>query len=294
MSGNPDTSPDVGNYEGYVFDAENAAEMARLMVQDQVITQAMGGPLPEQTDLSGIFHALDIACGPGGWLFDVAARYPHIQAVGIDKSQLMIEYASHLAASQQFSNLRFQVMDATRPLAFPDHTFDLVNARLLVGVLLKEQWPTLLAECFRILKPGGILRLTEAEWGFTTGPIYDTCTRLAFLGGYRSGHSFSPHGRTCGITPVLRPLMQQAGYQVLGQRAHAVDYSAGTAAHQSNMQNLLVSYKLLQPFLLQMQVATQEELDQLHAQLEGELLADDFCAIDYYLTVWGRKPASDR
>lgn len=293
MTDRLEASPGVGNYEGYIIDAENAAEMARLMVQDQVITQAMGGPLPEQADLSGIFQVLDIACGPGGWLFDVASQYPHMQVVGIDISQLMVEYASSIAASQQLSNVSFRLMDVTRPLDFPDHTFDLVNARLLLGVLLKEQWPALLAECFRLLKPGGILRLTEAEWGFTNSPAYDTCMRLAILSAYRSGHSFSPRGRTCGMTHMLRRLMQEAGYQVLGQQAHAVDYSVETAAHQSNVQNALVFYKLIQPFLVQMQVATQEELDQLYAQVEQEVQADDFCAIDYYLTVWGRKPESD-
>src|SRR5712691_6343042 len=41
-------------YEGYALDAENAAEMARLMVQDRVLTAAMGGVLPEQTTLTGV------------------------------------------------------------------------------------------------------------------------------------------------------------------------------------------------------------------------------------------------
>ncbi|MBV9227881.1 MAG: hypothetical protein JOZ18_01115 [Chloroflexi bacterium] len=92
---------------------------------------------------------------------------------------------------------------------------------------------------------------------------------------------------------MLHRLMQQAGYQVMGQRAYAVDYSAGTEAHVSNVHNFLVFYKLLQPFLAQMHLATQEELDHLHARMEAEMMALDFCAIDYYLTVWGRRPASD-
>jgi tRNA G46 methylase TrmB len=67
-------------YEGYINDAENAAEMARLMVQEQLLTQAMGGVLAEQTDLSGIRHVLDLGCGPGGWILSVAQQYPDIQA----------------------------------------------------------------------------------------------------------------------------------------------------------------------------------------------------------------------
>ena len=45
----------------YFIDAENAAEMARLMIQDHLLTQAMGGLVPEQSDLSQVYHVLDIA-----------------------------------------------------------------------------------------------------------------------------------------------------------------------------------------------------------------------------------------
>jgi len=71
-----------------------------------------------------------------------------------------------------------------------------------------------------------------------------------------------------------------------------VDYSTGTAVHESNVQNHLVVCKLLQPFLVKMQVATMEELQRLHEQAEKEMQAEDFCAVDYYLTVWGRKRES--
>ena len=86
--------------------------------------------------------------------------------------------------------------------------------------------------------------------------------------------------------------MRQAGYQNLQHRAHAVDYSAGAESHESNVQNFLVFYKLFQPFLAQMQVATAEELQRIYEQMEEEMQSEDFCAIDYYLTVWGRKSES--
>ena len=288
MTNTPDAS-DAQGYEGYVLPAENAAEMARLMLQDHMLTQAMGGPLPEQADLSQISQVLDIGCGSGGWLFDVVQQYPHIHAVGIDISQLMIQYANSLVGSQQFPNAQFRVMDATQPLDFPDNTFDLVNARILTGFLSTRQWPALLAECYRITKPGGILRLTEAEWGFTESAAYERLVGLCYIANVKAGHSFSPSGRTYGTTNALRPLMQRAGYEVMGHQAHAVDYSAGTEDHDSNCQNLLVFHKLFQPFLVQMHVATQQELDQLYAQTEKDMHAEDFSAIDYFLTVWGRK-----
>ncbi len=174
MTDSMDSSSGAHRYEGYALDAENAAEMARLMVQDRLLTQAMGGVLPEQSDLSQVYHVLDIACGPGGWLLDLVTQYPHMQGVGIDISQLMMEYASSLATSQGLSNVQFHVMDAMQPLHFSDNTFDLVNGRIFTGFLSTHQWSALLQECARITRPGGILRFTEAEWGFTNSAAYDT------------------------------------------------------------------------------------------------------------------------
>src|SRR5947209_19435692 len=131
MTDSTDSSSGTHRYEGYALDAENAAEMARLMIQDRLLTQAMGGVVPEPIDLSQVYHALDIGCGPGGWLLDVGTQYPHIQGIGIDISHLMTQYATSLATAQDLSNVRFEVMDATQPLHFADNTFDLVNGRIL-------------------------------------------------------------------------------------------------------------------------------------------------------------------
>jgi SAM-dependent methyltransferase len=288
MTDIPDSQPSPQGHEGYVVDAENAAEMARLMVLQQVLTQAMGGVLSEQENLAEIRDVLDIGCGPGAWALDVAQQYPHMHLVGIDMSHLMIAYANNLATLRELAQARFAVMDATKPLSFSDASFDLVNGRILTGFLTREQWSELLAECARITRPGGILRLTEGEWGFTNSAAFDRLMEMSNKAMSIGLHSFSPRGRTIGTANVLRRLVQEAGYEVLGYRAHAVDYSAGTDLHEGNIQNFLVFQKLFQPFLVQMQLATQEELDALYQQFEQEVNAPTFCGVDYYLTVWGR------
>ncbi len=76
------------NETTYFVDAENAAEMARLMNQDRIITKNMGGLFPEQFDLSRVSDVLDIGCGPSGWVLDVAYTYPTMHVAGIDVSRL--------------------------------------------------------------------------------------------------------------------------------------------------------------------------------------------------------------
>ena len=119
-------------------------EKVRLIEQDRHFNRAMGGLLAEQPEsvLASVRRVLDVASGPGGWALDLAQQYPDIQVVGVDIDEGMIQYANTMARASGLDNALFQVMDATKPLDFPDESFDLVNARFLVGFLTREQWPT--------------------------------------------------------------------------------------------------------------------------------------------------------
>src|SRR5689334_3029015 len=105
------TGDSSGGEGGYFNDPESAAEMARLLEQDRLITAGMGGLFSERSDLAGIHHLLDVACSPGGWALQVARSYPDVEVVGIDISRTMIDYASAQARQQGVGNASFRVMD---------------------------------------------------------------------------------------------------------------------------------------------------------------------------------------
>lgn len=151
MSSNP--SPE----HTYILDPENPAEMARLIAFDQVTTKAMKGSLAEQSPetIATLQTILDVACGPGSWVLDVAFAHPDIEVAGVDISTVMIDYANARASSQQIPNASFGSMDINKPLDFSDASFDLVNARFINGVLRRESWTPFVAECTRLLRPGG-------------------------------------------------------------------------------------------------------------------------------------------
>jgi ubiquinone/menaquinone biosynthesis C-methylase UbiE len=86
-------------------------------------------------DLSEVHDILDIACGPGSWVLDVAFEYAKKRVMGIDLSRLVIEYTRAQARVQGLDNASFKVMDALKPLELPDNSFDLVNARFLFGFM---------------------------------------------------------------------------------------------------------------------------------------------------------------
>src|SRR5581483_8063734 len=145
----------------YVFDAESSLEMARLINQDRMMTQAMGGPLAGIADPASLQNVLDLGCGPGGWALDVAFACPDANVEGVDSSRMLVDYANARARTQQLFNASFGLMDITQALEFPDASFDVVNARFLMAALKREAWSPLLKECTRVLRPGGLLRLTE-------------------------------------------------------------------------------------------------------------------------------------
>lgn len=273
----------------YVIDSESAAEMARLMRQDHLLTQGMGGIFPENIDLSNVQRILDIACGPGGWVLETAFAHNDIEVVGVDISERMINYARTQAQVQQLDNANFYVMNALKPLNFPDASFDLINTRLIVAFMLPEVWPLFLQECQRLLRPGGVVRLTDLEWGLSNKEAYEKYCGLFNQALQRAGQSFSPNGIHMGLIPMLRRLIQESGFVQIGQKAHAIEFSYGTEAHEGFYHDLAAAFKLLQPFITKWQVATQEELGELYQQALADMQAEDFCALWILLTVWGTK-----
>lgn len=274
----------------YFIDHESGAEMARLLDHDRLITKGMGGLLPERSnDFTGLHRVLDLGCGPGGWVQEVAFANREVEAVGVDISQQMIAYAQMQAEVQGLTNAQFRVMDITQPLDFPDDFFDLVNARQ-IAFLPPAAWPPFLQECLRITRHDGIIRLTETEGNISTSPADEQMGLLFFQALKRTGQSFSPTGQHLGIAPMLPQLLREAGWQHVQLRAHAIEYSTGTEGHASFCKDFQVFFKLMQPFLVQTRVTTQEAVDQLHEQMIVEMLQDNLRGVHLLFTAWGEKP----
>jgi ubiquinone/menaquinone biosynthesis C-methylase UbiE len=280
------------NDNTYVLDPESPTEMARLINLDRVMTSAMGGPFSGVPRLPEEAKVLDLACGPGSWVLDVAFEHPNFEVAGVDISSTMIGYANARARTQNLPNASFGVMDITQPLDFSDNTFDLLNARLLVAVLHREAWAPFLEECTRILKPGGILRLTEPvdAAGITTSASYERWGQFSYQALWRAGYGFSTNGNTLGITTVLPRMLRKLKYQNVHNLAHTLEFSAGSDAWQDFYHNAQVLYNTAPPFFIKAGVTTQEEIDQLYQQMLIEWLSDEFCGMWHFVTAVGEKP----
>jgi ubiquinone/menaquinone biosynthesis C-methylase UbiE len=147
-----------------VFDRNSKEELLRLSIQDQMITAAMGGVLPEHPHPAKLRRVLDIGSGPGNWLIETAKTYPEIETlIGIDISKPMVEYAREQAKTQMAHRVEFHVMDALLILEFPSDFFDLVNLRFGISFLRTWDWPKMLSEMQRVSRAGGVIRITDEE-----------------------------------------------------------------------------------------------------------------------------------
>jgi len=275
----------------YLLDAGSPAEMARLIDQDRILTKSMGGPLVGLPDPSTFNTVLDLGCGPGGWILDVAFAYPHLEVAGVDISQIMINYANARARSQYLSNASFGIMDITKPLDFADNSFSLVNARCLSAVLRRDAWPAFIAECYRILHPGGTLRLTElVDIGITNSPSYERIADLWYLASWKAGYGFSSDGRNLGISHMLPSLLRNIKMQNIQYKAHVLEISTNTEAWPEFYYNAEVGGQQVRPFLVKTGLITQMDLELLYQQAIIEILSENFCGMWHHMSAWGNKP----
>jgi ubiquinone/menaquinone biosynthesis C-methylase UbiE len=279
------------NLNTYVFDADNPTELARLIHQDRIITQAMGGPLSSVVvDPSTLRNIVDLGCGPGGWVLDVAFALPDAEVEGFDSSQPMVDYANARARTQQLPNASFGAMDITHPFELPDAAFDLVNARFLMGVLKREAWQPFLDECHRILRPGGLLRLTEAaEFGQTTSVAVDKLLTLTRQALYQLGYGFTSE-QGMYILPKLLSYNKQQRYQNIQVRASALHYSSDTEAWADQFHNLDIITQQMKSVLLKLGLINEELFDDLYQEAIIDMQQSSFCGIVHITSIVGKKP----
>lgn len=281
-------TPDTTNT--YIFDPESPAEMGRLINQGRQLTASMGGVFAGLPDTSQLHNILDVACGPGDWVLDAAFEHPEIEVAGIDISRTMIDHANARARTQHLTNASFGVMDITQPLDFADEAFDLLNARYLCAVLRREVWPAFIAECTRLVRRGGILRLTEPlDFGVSNSPIGTRLGNLFYQTLWRNGYGFSTDGSTIGITYVLPSLLREVGYQDIQLRAHVTEVSAGTDGWAEAYHNAQVAYHQSLPLFVKLGLITEEEKELLYQQVLAEMRAKDFYSAWHNVTVWGTR-----
>lgn len=277
----------TGTY--FVQDQRSEEELQRLANQDQLVTASMGGVLAEQGTPGAFRRVLDVACGVGGWAIDAARTSPEMTLVGIDLNPRMIAYAREQATSQELeSRVTFRVMDALRSLDFADASFDLVNLRFAVSFVRTWEWPRLLGELWRVLRPGGVIRLTDEEIIHqSNSPAAMEFCDLLLCALFRSGHVFARE--STGLTSRLAVLLNRQGYRNIQTTPYALHYQAGTPAGEAYARDGVLVLRTLRPFLEKWGCLSADYED-LYRRVAAEVVQPDFSATWNLLTAWATRP----
>jgi len=286
--GNPPLREHPSTY--FVQDRSNLDEMTRLRLQEQMLMTMMGGVLPEQADPTMFHRVLDVGCGTGGWLIEMAKAYPNItELVGVDISGKMLDYARAQAQAQGVKDrVEFRTNDALRMLEFPARSFDLVNQRLGMSWVRKREWPKLLSEYQRVCKPGGVIRVTEGDMlSESSSAAYLRLNQLLLQAFYQAGHFFTQS--TDGLTSQLAHLLHQHGVQGVQTRGYRLQYRAGTPEAQSFYEDGKHAFRTIVPFLRKW-TRVPDDYEMIYQQAMSEIQQPDFVATWNLLTAWGTAP----
>jgi ubiquinone/menaquinone biosynthesis C-methylase UbiE len=156
---------------------------------------------------------LEVAVGTGLTFAEILRRNPHGRNEGIDITEEMLVVARRRAAEVGVRGYRLEIGDAYH-LDHPADSFDVLVNNYMFDLLPVGDFPTVLAEFRRVLKPGGRLMMANmTKAGRWSDALWEQVYRVrpAWLGGCR-GIRLSPFLEAAGFTVESRETLSELGF----------------------------------------------------------------------------------
>ncbi|KAI9018658.1 S-adenosyl-L-methionine-dependent methyltransferase [Phycomyces nitens] len=200
--------------------ASDRSEQDRMMGEHFAVKELLGGNIMpkamEILDFEKGIKALDVGCGPGTWVLDVATEYPDSEITGIDMCNIFPQ-------TIRPPNTNFLVVNVLDGLPFEDNSFDFIQIRQLIAALTIPEWPIVVGECVRVLKPGGILQIAE-------GNYKDSGEGSALLLVQTVRKFCQMRNQDPFVGARIHQLMEDAGLEVLDRWIRNVNHGDGSKA----------------------------------------------------------------
>lgn len=206
------------------FEADFASPDVVSAYDELPLWSAMFGLLLlDEVPLAGVRAALDVGCGTGFPLIELAERLgPTVHVDGVDVWTAGLARAASKIASRGTPNVTLHEASASS-LPFDDASFDLIVSNL--GINNFDDRVAALRECRRVARPGATLALTTnlqghmREFYEVFATVLDDRTAL------------DAHIAHRATIPGTRTLLEEAGFTVtrVVERTARMRFASGTA-----------------------------------------------------------------
>jgi ubiquinone/menaquinone biosynthesis C-methylase UbiE len=185
--------------------------------------------LLEELPMTGIRAALDVGCGTGFPLIELAERLGSATRVhGLDPWTAALTRAAEKIASRNTRNVTLHEASASA-MPFADETFDLVVSNL--GVNNFDDREGSIRECRRVAKAGATVGLTTNLQGHMQ-EFYTIFEEVLHSSGDTEGrNSLQEHVRHRATIASVRELLENAGFSVVRvvEETGHLRFASGTA-----------------------------------------------------------------
>ncbi|KAH7037210.1 S-adenosyl-L-methionine-dependent methyltransferase [Microdochium trichocladiopsis] len=215
------------------FDEE---EQRHMHARHKLLRTCLGGALTSTRLPPDTKTIVDIGTGTGVWAIEMAARYPGSTIMGIDISKIQ--------SSVVPGNVRYLIADIEQPWEMADDYADFVHMRDITGGI--RNWPGLVSQAFRKLKPGGVLEMTEMrttihdfDGKFDDADICPSFTKLFRTLYERVNMDFDP-------APKFPEWLHAAGFENVKQRMEILPIGDWAKDDQLRQRQKLVNNLVMQ------------------------------------------------
>ncbi|MBL8644467.1 MAG: class I SAM-dependent methyltransferase [Rhodospirillaceae bacterium] len=163
---------------------------------------------------------IDLGCASGMNTLPYVAAYPGAEVTGIDVSAPCLRYA-HARAESLGIPAHF-VQASAEKTDYPDASFDVVASHILFHETSRKAVGAILKECYRLLKPGGVMLHLDVPRRLTAKTPYDQ-----FVADWDTLNNNEPFWGTFLFDMDIRKLALEAGFKEDSLRETLADAPEG-------------------------------------------------------------------
>ena len=147
---------------------------------------------------------LDMGCTVGHSTLAIASYFPNAKTHAIDVGEGLLRYA-HARAEKMNIPIHFSQQNAENT-NFNDNEFDLITSSAVLHETSGQALPNIFNECFRLLKPGGVMSHLEVP-----SRLQDMDTWGRIRGDYEIQYNYEPFWKGA-LTADFKTLAEKSGF----------------------------------------------------------------------------------